>query len=107
MENLEEETKRIASTMVQISEIITTSGMSGICILHKGKGNVVASPLLIQGTTLDILPAVVSVMKNHPVAREILLTACECYKCQENEQAVPRDMPAYLKEFIEDLFRKG
>jgi hypothetical protein len=105
MENLEEETKRIASTMVQISEIITTSGMSGICILHKGKGNVVA--LLIQGTTLDIIPAVVSVMKNHPVAREILLTACECYKCQENEQAVPRDMPAYLKEFIEDLFRKG
>ena len=48
MENLEEETKRIASTMVQISEIITTSGMSGICILHKGKGNVVASPLLYK-----------------------------------------------------------
>ena len=77
MENLEEETKRITSAMVQISEIITTSGMSGICILHKGKGNVMASPLLIQGTTLDIIPAVVSVMKNHPVAREILLTACE------------------------------
>ena len=107
MGNLDEATKRMASAMNQISEIITTSGMSGICILHKGKGNVVASPLLIQGTTLDIIPAVVSVMKNHPVAREILLTACECYKCQENEQAVPRDMPAYLKEFIEDLFRKG
>ena len=71
MENLEEETKKITSAMVQISEIITTSGMSGICILHKGKGNVMASPLLIQGTTLDIIPAVVSVMKNHPVAREI------------------------------------
>ena len=65
MENLEEETKKITSAMVQISEIITTSGMSGICILHKGKGNVMASPLLIQGTTLDIIPAVVSVMKNH------------------------------------------
>ena len=63
MENLDEATKRITSAMVQISEIITTSGMSGICILHKGKGNVMASPLLIQGTTLDIIPAVVSVMK--------------------------------------------
>lgn len=107
MENLDEETKRLTSAMVQISEIITTSGMSGICVLHKNKGNVVAFPLLIQGTTFDIIPAVVSAMKNNPIAREILLTACECYKCQENEQAVPRDMPAYLKGIIEDLFRKG
>lgn len=80
--------------------------MSGICILHKVK-EMLWLLLLIQGTTLDIIPAVVSVMKNHPVAREIFLTACECYKCQENEQAVPRDMPAYLKGIIEDLFRKG
>lgn len=45
MGNLDEATKRMASAMNQISEIITTNGMDAICILHKEEAGISATPL--------------------------------------------------------------
>ena len=51
MGNLDEATKRMASAMNQISEIITTNGMDAICILHKEEAGISATPLIIHGSS--------------------------------------------------------
>lgn len=66
MGNLDEATKRMASAMNQISEIITTNGMDAICILHKEEAGISATPLIIHGSSLKITLAIVESMLKSP-----------------------------------------
>lgn len=106
MENLDEATKRMASAMNQISEIITTNGMDAICILHKEEAGISATPLIIHGSSLKITLAIVESMLKSLETRNLLHGACEYYKIRETEKRTMTEMPPYLKEFIDELLKK-
>ena len=105
MENFEETEKRITSAMIEISNIIKSNEMSALCFLYKKQGSITATPAVIAGSPTDIIPAIVKVMQNSSIARNIILTACDFYKYQEKEKIEPKEIPQYLKDFIEKLFK--
>lgn len=105
MENLEETEKQITSAMIQISNIIKSNGMSAICVLYKKQGNVVATPALLAGSSLDIIPAIVQVMQESPQIRNIILAVCNYYQPPKGAKTDTKEMPPYLKDFIEELFK--
>lgn len=106
MGNLDEATKRMASAMNQISEIITTNGMDAICILQIVEAGISATPLIIHGSSLKITLAIVESMLKSPETRNLLRGACEYYKIRETEKRTMTEMPPYLEEFIDELLKK-
>lgn len=106
MENFEETEKRITSAMIGISNIIKSNDMNALCFLYKKQGSLVATPVVIAGSPINIIPAVVEIMQNSSIARNIILTACDYYKYQEKEKIETKEIPQYLKEFIEELFKE-
>lgn len=105
MENFEETEKRITSAMIEISNIIKSNEMSALCFLYKKQGSITATPTVIAGSPIDIIPAIVQIMQNSSIARNIILAACDYYKFQKKEKVESKEIPQYLKECIKELFK--
>lgn len=105
MENFEETEKRITSAMIEISNIIKSNEMSALCSLYKKQGSITATPAVIAGSPIDIIPAIVQIMQNSSIARNIILAACDYYKFQEKEKVESKEIPQYLKDCIKELFK--
>jgi hypothetical protein len=106
MENFKETEKRITSAMIEISNIIKSNEMSALCLLYKKQGSIIATPTVITGSPTNIIPAIVRIMQNSSIARNIILTACDYYKYQEKEKIETKEIPQYLRDFIEELFNE-
>ena len=106
MENFEETEKRITSAMNEISNIIKSNNMSALCFFYKEQDSLVATPAVITGSPINIIPAIVQIMQNSFIARNIILTACDYNRFQEKEKIETKEMPQYLKEFIEELLNE-
>ena len=74
--------------------------------LFKEQDSLVATPAVITGSPINIIPAIVQIMQNSFIARNIILTACDYYRFQEKEKIETKEMPQYLKEFIEELLNE-
>ena len=85
MENFEETEKRITSAMNEISNIIKSNNMSAL-FFYKEQDSLVATPAVITGSPINIIPAIVQIMQNSFIARNIILTACDYYRFQEKRR---------------------
>jgi len=106
MKNLKETKEQIFATTIHISNILKSNEMSAICILYKKQQELVATPAIVVGSPYNIIPAVIKIMQESEEVRNIILTACDYYRFQEKEKIETKEMPQYLKEFIEELLNE-
>ena len=92
MKNLKETKEQIFATTIQISNILKSNEMSAICILYKKQQELVATPAIVVGSPYNIIPAVIKIMQ-------------ESEEVQEKEKANTKEVPPYLKDYIEELIK--
>lgn len=105
MKNLKETKEQIFATTIHISNILKSNEMSAICILYKKQQELVATPAIVVGFPYNIIPAVIKIMQESEEVRNIILTASEYYQFQEKEKANTKEVPPYLKDYIEELIK--
>ena len=106
MKNLEETQKQITEAMMQIANIIESNEMSALCILYKKEGPAIATPAITAGSTIDIASSMAQVMLRSTEIRNIILAAYDCYERQEGMNKDIKEIPPYLKEFIDNLIKQ-